>query len=633
MLHPARGGLTVALALLGLLSAPALPGAAGGRVLAHAQLVASSPGAGERLEAAPEELRLIFSEPLEAQGTSVDLADADGGLLIERGGEIDANDPYALVVAGGELPALPDGLYSVTWRSLSAADGHPAEGFLSFAIGADATLPAASDGMTHTDADPIDVIGRWLTYLGLLLAVGVPIGVAVVLRSGLTVTTARALGIGLLVAGGATLVLAAANGLEAGSVVDYLLATRNGLLQLARGLVALVGGALLLLGLVGRRGRGPFAVTIGLVGIGLLVAAGHASALPGPVPMLVQAAHVVTAGIWAGGVALLLAVLVRPTLVAGPDGVPAMRALVPRFSALALVSVGMVGLTGVFTAWSQTGVLVDPGTEYGRTLILKTVLATAAVGLGGLNYLDGGRMRAWLDGMRTRLTVEVALIGSVLLMTAALATTPPTEGTTGVAIAPIPDAFGDTTPGMSLTLAPGRPGVNRVTVTTTDAMAMLSGGLELVLDRLDTGTTTRVPLRLVQPAMTHEDMEDRGAEPRGSDSPVEWVADAVSLPPDSGWDATVRVVSVTEAELARQRFAFTMSATGVDEGRVRTVLDLGTAVAAIFVVGGALALGVGLGGGRLPRCDPDASRIALRAGGVAALGLGIAIGIDRLAGL
>ena len=83
--------------------------------------------------------------------------------------------------------------------------------------------------------------------------------------------------------------------------------------------------------------------------------------------------------------------------------------------------------------------------------------------------------------MRTRLTIEVALIGSVLLMTAALATTPPTEGTTGVAIAPVPDAFGDTTPGMSLTLAPGRPGVNRATVTTTDAMAMISGGLELVL--------------------------------------------------------------------------------------------------------------------------------------------------------
>ena len=286
----------------------------------------------------------------------------------------------------------------MTWRTLSAADGHPAEGFLSFAVGADAALPATPDGMTHTDADPIDVIGRWLTYLGLLLAVGVPIAVAVVLRSGLTVRAARALGVGLLLAGGATIVLASANGLDAGSAGEYLLSTRTGLLQLARGLLALAGGVVLLLAPGGPRGRGGFAVAIGLAGIGLLVASADASALPGPVPMLVQAAHVVSAGIWAGGVALLLAVMVRPALVAGPGRAPKMRTLVPRFSALALVSVGLVGLSGVFTAWTQTGVLVDPGTEYGQTLIRKTLLAAGAIGLGGLNFLDGGRMKGGSTG-------------------------------------------------------------------------------------------------------------------------------------------------------------------------------------------------------------------------------------------
>ena len=55
------------LALLALLAAPALPGAAGGRVLAHAQLVASSPGAGGIVADSPEEIRLIFSEPLESK--------------------------------------------------------------------------------------------------------------------------------------------------------------------------------------------------------------------------------------------------------------------------------------------------------------------------------------------------------------------------------------------------------------------------------------------------------------------------------------------------------------------------------------------------------------------------------------
>ena len=101
-------------------------------MLAHAQLVASSPGAGEILPEAPTELRLVFSEPLEDEVTSLDLTALDGTVILERAGEVDPDDPYALVA---EPPVLEDGTYTVTWRSLSAADGHVAEGFLTFGVG------------------------------------------------------------------------------------------------------------------------------------------------------------------------------------------------------------------------------------------------------------------------------------------------------------------------------------------------------------------------------------------------------------------------------------------------------------------------------------------------------------------
>ena len=58
--------LAGAISVLVLLVGPALPGSAGGRALAHAQLVASSPGAGTTVPEPPAEIRLIFSEPLEA---------------------------------------------------------------------------------------------------------------------------------------------------------------------------------------------------------------------------------------------------------------------------------------------------------------------------------------------------------------------------------------------------------------------------------------------------------------------------------------------------------------------------------------------------------------------------------------
>ena len=135
--------LAGALALLALLVAPALPGATGARVLAHAQLVASSPGAGEVVADAPTELRLAFSEPLEAQVTSLDLRTADGEPILDRAGSRSIpRIPFTLVA---ELPDLADGAYAVTWRTLSAADGHTVEGTFSFGVG---DVELAGDGST-----------------------------------------------------------------------------------------------------------------------------------------------------------------------------------------------------------------------------------------------------------------------------------------------------------------------------------------------------------------------------------------------------------------------------------------------------------------------------------------------------
>lgn len=614
-------------ALLALLVSPGLPGATGGRVLAHAQLVASSPGAGEIVAESPDELRLIFSERLEAQITSLDIVGEDGTAVATRVGEIDPDDPYALVVAE---PDLPDGIYSVTWRTLSADDGHTAEGFFSFGVGeVTGALPGGGHGeMTHSERDPVALTGRWLTYLGLLFALGVAVFHRVVIRAGpMPRLLRRVLGGGLLVAAGATLVVAVVAGARAESVSGYLFESRSGTLQLTRALVAAVGGTLLFV--VTPRLAGMVAAATGLLGIVVLVISGHAAALPGPVPVIGQVVHVAAAAVWLGGIASLLAVLVRPDLLTGRTDRPGMRELVPRFSALALVSIGLVGLSGVYAAWMQTGAILTVETEYGRTLLVKTGLATGALTLGGLNYLDGGRMIGWLDGMRTRLTVETTAAAAVLLVTAALAITPPIEEVGGVPIEPIPDAFGTVAPGLEMEVVPGRPGVNRIVVSTTDALAM-SSILELSLDRLDTGATTRVPLVLGEMAgMDHGD----GASGMGhatADGTARWTADALVLPADSRWDTSVRILDAAAAtEYSRQRFGFTMSDVGIDAGRVRPLLDPVTGVALVLAFGGAVGLGLGAGGMRLPRCERTASRVALIAGGGVAVVLGGLIGWSR----
>ena len=431
----------------------------------------------------------------------------------------------------------------------------------------------------------------------------------------------------LLVSAVATVVVAAVSGLEAGSISDHLLSGRNGLLQLARSLVA-AGGAAALLVLPGRW-AGIAAGTTGLAGVVLLVTAGHASALPTPVPIVAAAVHVAAAAVWIGGIVSLLALTVRPELlVDGPA--PPMRSLVPRFSALALASIGLVGLTGVYQAYAQTGVLLDTATAYGRTLLLKSGVAVGALALGGLNYLDGGRLMGWLGGFRRRITVEVVLATGVLVITAALAITPPVDAPTGVAIRPIPDAFGEVAPGMSMEVIPGRPGVNRIVVTTTDALAG-SVTLELGMDDVDAGTSTRVPLVLESmPGMSHGG-SGAGMEHVTADGTVDWTADAVVLPAGSQWDTSVRILSAADdTEVSRQRFAFTLSEDAIDDGREFYAVNPATVVAVLLALGGAVALGLGVGGASLPRCEAAASRIALLAGGGIAAMLGAVIGVTQL---
>ena len=610
------------IAFMAMLAAPALPGAAGSRVLAHAQLIASSPGAGAIVAESPAELRLIFSEVLEAQVTSLDVVAQDGTSILRAAGEIDPEDPYALVVVA---PKLADGIYSLTWRTLSTVDGHTAEGSFTFGVGAGQEAPpqAAGGGMTHTETDAIGVIGRWLTYLGLLLALGVAVFHRVVIREGfMPMRLIRLLAAGMAISAAATMAVAVASGLEAGSVPDYLLGTRNGGLQLARATVAALGAGVLLV--APARLSGLVAAASGLVGIILLIVSGHAAALPGPGPVIGGVVHVAGAAVWIGGLAGLMALILRPSLLTSQVR-PLLRTYVPRFSALALVSIGLVGLTGVYSAWLQTGTLVTVETEFGRTLLMKSALAAGAFAMGGLNYLDGGRMLALLNGFRTRLTVESMAAIAVLVMTAALATTPPVEDVRGVAIQPIPDAFGEVTRGMSMEITPGRPGVNRVVVTTTEAMAA-APAFELSLDRLDEGSTTRVPLTHV--GMEGTDHSTMSME--SEDGMVDWFADAVVLPAGSQWDTSVRILALDDTELSRQRFAFTLSDDGIDDGRITTLLNPAVAIALVLVLGGALGLGLGLGGMALPRCEALASRLALVGGGVTAVVLGLVIGLGQL---
>ncbi len=419
---------------------------------AHAALETSDPAANAVLPTALARITLRFTEPLERSYSRAELFDQTGnavpGATSRAGG-----DRFTMVV---DLPPnLPNGTYSVLWRTLSEADGHTAQNYVAFTVGSQTDVRVVMPpAVTTTGTGPPDwlrALSRWLALLGLAAVVGVWPTWLLVLRPAISpawrvgpvlarrVRRLATGAIGLAVVGSvfALLVQAAAiagsDGLVAG-LATTLGETRYGSLWLLRvGLFLLYAAAL-----AGCTWWRPWrhtrttATTLGLTALLPLPFSlnAHASAQSAgrATAVAFDVLHLLAASLWVGGLFVLLGALV-PML---PQLTPAERRQVlaralPRFSLLALVAWAILGFTGLYSAWLQVGNLdALRDTAYGRSLALKVGLLVPLLVLGAFNLLvitrrvrrpDGARAtNRWSRRFAGTVAAEVVLVVLVLLV-------------------------------------------------------------------------------------------------------------------------------------------------------------------------------------------------------------------------
>ena len=99
-------------------------------VEAHAKLARSEPAAASALRSAPREVRLWFTENLEAAFSSAHLLDGERRRVDGAEGKVDGINGALLRMT---LPALGAGGYTVVYRVVSI-DSHVTAGELSFTI-------------------------------------------------------------------------------------------------------------------------------------------------------------------------------------------------------------------------------------------------------------------------------------------------------------------------------------------------------------------------------------------------------------------------------------------------------------------------------------------------------------------
>ena len=469
-----RRARLVAVALL-------LVGLAGGLraqpALAHALLSSSDPAANATLATAPTAVTLTFTETPDPRLSSVQVLDASGASR--------ATGPAVPVAAGSPilrvpLGSLPDGVYTVAWRTVSATDGHAAAGSFAFSVGASspatslAPAVGAQASQGSSAVSTASIVSRWLLYLGLVGLLGAVFVAEVAARRRGRRLLRLAAGTWLLATAG-TVLLVSSEASDAGVGVGDLIGTSLGGLAVAR-VVPLVAAGLLLL--AARRPTARQGLLLRLVGViatlEMLVdaVASHAAAVGLPWANIgVQWLHFLSVGIWLGG---LTGILLELRGAASEEKGEIAR----RFSQWATLGIVVVALTGVARAAVELG-SIDAlvSTDYGRLIILKVVLLVGLAGLGAINHFRNVRAAASdLTGLRRAGSVEV-LIGAIVLAVASILVNvaPPVE--TASAAAPAPSAPAGlvvdghdyaTSVKLRVTITPGTAGPNTFRATAVD---------------------------------------------------------------------------------------------------------------------------------------------------------------------
>jgi copper transport protein len=433
---------------LALVAAFALVANAATTAAAHAVLLRGTPSDRQTLERAPDRVQLLFSEPLDQVFSSLRVLDARGQRVDTGDGRVEPTNDHLLVVS--LQPGLPNGVYTVFWRSLSAIDVHPDEGQYQLFVG----VPVASTTTTAATitATPETTFGRWWFSLAASLFGGLLATWKLVLSPVLTGQNAapraavRRTAYRLIVLGGVLLIVgtlytAVAQAAAAANVTlveavgkpitDLLLRGRFAAIWWPR--MGLEVASLLLIVLGGIEGLAAECALATLPAV-LLTSAitSHGAALPvGTVPgIAVDWFHILGATAWVGG---LIGVLISLPAMrhAGRSNLDeALRCLVARFGRYALIASALVAVSGALQGALEVGSLAALlSTTYGELVLVKIGLLLAMLLLATFNEWRAraadsvavGEVRGLRRGVRVELAVGVVVLG----VAAMLSGTPP----------------------------------------------------------------------------------------------------------------------------------------------------------------------------------------------------------------
>jgi copper transport protein len=421
---------------------------------AHPAYLDSSPRAFQSVPGSPPEVNVFFSEPIELGYSKI-------SVLGPSGIRVDKNDPHSVEGDTASIgvtmqPGLPEGVYTVSTRVLSAVDGHVTSETFTFGVGTTVPtdIPQARDIVS-----PEESTSRFPGMVGQVMAVGAafgalwiwkPIGRVPWLEAALSqskVSIDKAMmkviivGAGLILASGIAMIIVQSISIEAS--VPEAIATKFGNVWITRMLQSSI-----LLGIAAavhhRLAKNNATATkaelyaILIIGLAVLVTSSliaHAAATEQVAAIILDFFHNAAASIWIGGL-ILLGFAVVPRLLAVKDERTrsvALSLLIPRFSIIVVTLLGIAVITGpLLLSMIESDLSLTLASFYGQVLAVKLALAGVMVVMGAYSQfvvqkkavavMNGGaqlaapRLQHYDRTLKAEAAVGIALLFAVSIM-------------------------------------------------------------------------------------------------------------------------------------------------------------------------------------------------------------------------
>lgn len=381
---------------------------------AHPFYVDSTPKPFQNTPESPGEVSVFFSEPIELPYSDISVLGPDGKAVDNKDAHNVNGQTSSIAVSLQDNP--PSGIYTVNTKVLSAVDGHVVDNSFTFGIATDLTSGSNGDDGDgrQSEKDILSIeesLSRFPGYVGQVIAFGVAFAIVWLwkpfnqipwlfkllapFRNRLSEVATKILIIGssLILVSGIAMIIVQSTSVDA--TILEIISTKFGNVWSIRMIQA---SALLLLTVsIFRRStkRGQHAGTAEIsavlaLAISLLVTyslIAHAAASNLPLAILADFCHSVVASIWIGGVIFLaFAFIPKIASLRVSDSVKAtvLSILIPRFSTVVVVSLGIILITGPLLLWTlENDLEITLASLYGRVLLGKLSIGLVMIAMGG----------------------------------------------------------------------------------------------------------------------------------------------------------------------------------------------------------------------------------------------------------